>query len=85
LKTLKGEEEGGLERTKEEREQDDTLRHIEIEVDLKRTENAQIMHLYSIGTWRGKRYVFFFFYSFRLCLGASWPLEGKEGIRFELN
>lgn len=77
-----------MERTKEEREQDDTLRHIEIEVDLKRTENAQITHLYSIGTWRGKRYVFFlfFFYSFRrLCLGASWPLEGKEGIRFELN
>ncbi|KAL7413530.1 hypothetical protein BDY24DRAFT_388827 [Mrakia frigida] len=56
LKSAKGEEEGGAERTKEEREEDDSLRHIEIEVDKKRSENAQIMHLFTIGTWRGRRH-----------------------------
>lgn len=59
LRNRNGELEGGnqADRTKQQREEQDTLRHIEIETDLKRKINAQIQHLHRIGTYRGKRSV----------------------------
>ena len=51
------EDENAQDLTKQEREEVDRLRHLEIETDLKRKINGQIQHLFRIGTHRGKRYV----------------------------